>query len=66
MINDLEGHHVLDVVEGHEDNAAKIPEMNKVNRMLKRHLKATARGFRNFGNYRIRILFFCGKLTLSP
>jgi hypothetical protein len=29
-------------------------------------LKATARGFRNFQNYRTRILFFCGKLTLSP
>lgn len=29
-------------------------------------LKASARGFRNFQNYRTRILFFCGKLTLSP
>ena len=29
-------------------------------------LKSAARGFRNFGNYRIRILFFCGKLNLSP
>jgi transposase len=29
-------------------------------------LKANARGFRNFGNYRIRILFFCGKLDLTP
>ena len=29
-------------------------------------LKAAARGFRNFGNYRIRILFFCGKLNLYP
>ncbi|MEN9575805.1 MAG: hypothetical protein RL514_3660, partial [Verrucomicrobiota bacterium] len=25
-----------------------------------------ARGFRNFQNYRTRILFFCGKLDLYP
>ena len=29
-------------------------------------LKAAARGFRNFANYRTRILFFCGKLSLYP
>lgn len=29
-------------------------------------LKSAARGFRNFQNYRIRILFFCGKLNLRP
>lgn len=29
-------------------------------------IKASARGFRNFGNYRIRILFTCGKLDLTP
>lgn len=29
-------------------------------------LKANARGFRNFDNYRTRILFFCGKLDLAP
>jgi len=29
-------------------------------------IKAAARGFRSFRNYRIRILFFCGKLTLYP
>jgi len=29
-------------------------------------LKSAARGFRNFENYRTRILFFCGKLALSP
>ena len=75
-----------------EVSEANIPEMCKVARMLKRHLKniltyfdcyltnafseginskiqslkASARGFRNFENYRIRILFFCGKLHLSP
>jgi transposase len=29
-------------------------------------IKADARGFRRFQNYRARILFFCGKLDLSP
>ena len=29
-------------------------------------LKAAARGFRSFRNYRVRILFFCGKLNLYP
>jgi len=29
-------------------------------------LKANARGFRSFANYRTRILFFCGKLELLP
>jgi transposase len=29
-------------------------------------LKSAARGFRNFKNYRTRILFFCGKLDLYP
>lgn len=29
-------------------------------------LKANARGFRSFRNYRTRILFFCGKLDLMP
>lgn len=29
-------------------------------------LKSAARGFRSFPNYRIRILFFCGKLDLKP
>jgi transposase len=29
-------------------------------------IKASARGFRSFANYRTRILFFCGKLDLAP
>lgn len=29
-------------------------------------IKSNARGFRNFVNYRTRILFFCGKLSLHP
>jgi len=30
------------------------------------HLKASARGFRNFENFRTAILFYCGKLDLYP
>jgi transposase len=29
-------------------------------------LKSAARGFRSFRNYRARILFFCGRLSMSP
>ena len=29
-------------------------------------IKSAARGFRAFDNYRIRILFYCGKLQLAP
>lgn len=29
-------------------------------------IKSNARGFRNFSNYRIAILFYCGKLKLHP
>ena len=29
-------------------------------------IKSNARGFRNFNNYKTRILFFCGKLKLKP
>jgi len=29
-------------------------------------IKANARGFRNFENYRVAILFHCGKLELKP
>jgi transposase len=29
-------------------------------------IKANARGFRSFDNFRVRILFFCGKLDLMP
>jgi transposase len=29
-------------------------------------IKADARGFRRFANYRTRILFFCGKLDVAP
>lgn len=71
---------------------SRLKPIQKVGRMLKRHLdhlvtwfehpitnaaaegfnskiqalKSAARGFRNFKNYRTRILFFCGRLQLEP
>jgi hypothetical protein len=42
-------------------NRRNMPEEAKI-----QSLKAAARGFRNFRNYRTRILFFCGKLNLYP
>ena len=30
------------------------------------NLKSSARGFRSFANYRLRILFYCGKLEMMP
>jgi len=29
-------------------------------------IKSAARGFRNFANYRLRVLFYCGKLEMTP
>ncbi len=29
-------------------------------------MKYAARGFRSFGNYRNRILFYCGRIDLRP
>ncbi|MBK8091326.1 MAG: transposase [Verrucomicrobiaceae bacterium] len=29
-------------------------------------IKSAARGFRSFANYRLRILFHCGRLDLKP
>jgi len=41
------------------------PEHEGLNSKIQ-SLKSAARGFRSFVNYRIRILFFCGKLDLYP
>ena len=30
------------------------------------NIKSAARGFHSFASYRIRILFFCGKLDIKP
>lgn len=57
---------------------SRLAPVKKVSRMLKKHLEgllayfrhwitnAAARGFRNFNHYRIRILFFCGRLVMRP
>lgn len=47
----------------------KYPITNAVSEGLNskiQSIKSSARGFRNFANYRTRILFGCGKLDLSP
>jgi len=59
----LKGHlnNLLTYLKHHITNAVTEGLNSKI-----QSLKAAARGFRNFGNYRIRILFFCGKLNLYP
>ena len=63
---------VAGMLKRHLDNLVtylKHPITNAVTEGLNskiQSLKAAARGFRNFRNYRIRILFFCGKLDLYP
>lgn len=46
----------------HPINNAKAEAFNSV----VQHIKSSARGFRSFANYRLRILFYCGKLNLLP
>ena len=38
----------------------------RLRKAMIQEIKADARGFRNFLNYRTRVLFFCGKLDLFP
>ena len=60
------------MLKRHLDNRVtylKHPITNAVTEGLNakiQSLKAAARGCRNVRNYRIRILFFCGKLDLYP
>jgi transposase len=53
--------NLLTYLEHHITNAVTEGLNSKI-----QSLKSAARGFRNFRNYRIRILFFCGKLNLYP
>lgn len=53
--------NILTYFESYITNAASEGLNSKI-----QAIKANARGFRNFENYRINILFFCGKLELSP
>ena len=53
--------HLLTYLKHHITNAVTEGLNSKI-----QSLKSAARGFRNFRNYRIRILFFCGKHNLYP
>ena len=53
--------NLLTYLKHHITNAVTEGPNSKI-----QSLKSAARGFRNFRNYRIRILFFCGKLNLYP
>jgi transposase len=53
--------NLLTYLEHHITNAVTEGLNSKI-----QSLKSAARGFRNFANYRTRILFFCGKLNLYP
>jgi transposase len=53
--------HLLTYLKHHITNAVTEGLNSKI-----QNIKSAARGFRNFKNYRTRILFFCGKLDLYP
>jgi transposase len=53
--------HLLTYIKHHITNAVTEGLNSKI-----QSIKSAARGFRNFKNYRTRILFFCGKLDLYP
>ena len=53
--------HLLTYLKHHITNAVTEGLNSKI-----QNIKSAARGFRSFRNYRIRILFFCGKLDLYP
>jgi len=53
--------HLLTYLKHHITNAVTEGLNSKI-----QSIKSAARGFRNFKNYRTRILFFCGKLDLYP
>ncbi len=53
--------HLLTYLKHHITNAVTEGLNSKI-----QSIKSAARGFRSFRNYRIRILFFCGKLDLYP
>jgi transposase len=52
---------ILAYLKHHITNAATEGLNSKI-----QSIKSDARGFRNFQNYRIAILFHCGKLNLYP
>lgn len=60
MINDRID-HVISYIEHRVTNAAAEGINSKI-----QVIKSSARGFRNFENYRIAILFHCGGLDMHP
>lgn len=63
---------VAKMLKRHLDNILTYLEHRITNAMTEgfnskiQSIKANARGYRNFENYRIAILFYCGKLQLYP
>jgi len=63
---------VAKMIKNHFENVIAYwehPTTNAVTEGLNskiQSIKANARGFRSFQNYRSHILFFCGKLDLYP
>lgn len=53
--------YILTYFDHHITNATSEGINSKI-----QNIKANARGFRNYENYRIAILFHCGKLQLNP
>ena len=54
--------HLLNLLNYHRLTNATTEGLN----LRIQAIKADARGFRSFQNFRVRILFFLGKLDLSP
>lgn len=63
---------VAKLMKRHLDNILTYLRHQITNAMMEgfnskiQSIKANARGFRNFANYRTAILFYCGKLNLYP
>lgn len=53
--------NLLTYMRHHITNAATEGFNSKI-----QNIKTSARGFRSFANYRLRILFYCGKLDMMP
>lgn len=54
-------HNILNYIEYNITNAVAEGINSKI-----QYIKYSARGFRNFDNYRTAILFYCGKLDMFP
>jgi len=63
---------VADMIKSHFENIVTYFDSYITNAITEgfnskiQSIKANARGFRNFANYRTAILFFCGRLSIYP